>query len=1341
MSESETNQLDDINYQTQEIFQTNNVTTQEVTLIENSETPKFEEKLIIEEQKPEIFEEKPSLEEKTNILEEFPTKEEKIVDNLPKDSTENQEIKTEEKIEISETPVKLETPKTPSTPVKKPNLKQIFSLQLSILEKEIKDSLLEFSNSRKWVILQYNEKGQLEVGETGDDENVSSFKDKLQDDQICFVVLKRRIDEAVEKILLIFWAGKQISSIQRAKFIQHKTVVNEFLSKIFQLCGEYYPENRDALNEDKIKQKVIGQSGSVLSDESRTPEKTTPESSPLTRFKSKSVLIQSDSPFQRSKTLTPIQIKNLQTETITIKNEEEANQKLKELNNVSSDIDWIKFTYEGKNINNQIIMQNFGQGTAKDLISVLLDTEVSFVVIRAFVARKAQGVTVQQKISLLTWIGNKVKASQRASAGSHGALLKTNISKFFHVAGETKIDNQNDLTNEKIFGNEVLEKQDGLSKIVKPEVKKEEVEVDKNQLEIDQLKLDLSLNWILISDETGMIQDKGSDIENIIEKISGNSYIVYKYIKDNQETPLEKKFEKKEVKLEENIEIKEEKSELNLNIDIPEVEEELDENEKKIENKKKDETPKESPILKEEKKIEKEISFYFISVSFENQISKNKEKVINFITKSLTLNGELFLSKDSLKDSFIKEQIEKKEFKPIEKPKEYVDPRLKSKSFIIKRNLDQDQDLSFKNENDVINTLRDLINDRSETNYIVFGYRNGSMEILSSGKNGIEGMKEFMEPKEIRYVIYKIIGSTSYGGSLKVVVITWIGPEAGIAQKAKSATHRTFIGNYTKRFMALAGEYPLLNIEDLNDEKILQKLNSSVSDLSTKIEISQNRKFGGKDCTLSFVDDKQIDQDYEELKAQDLKIKWLLFAYDKDDLNKLNIIAKGPGGVSSFKPLMKDDQVYYVLMRLTFMEYYDIAKAILITVVGSQVPHFKKALSSGHRYLLYQFSKTKISLAGEYQPDSLEEMTDRDLAAKLTGSSDDNVKEETTSGRQEAPKQIGSKFEIKDVHSFTGKKIEYEFTGKEEMKTQLLILKDSSNNLEYLKFSIEGKDFRDLKFIESGNNALINEWKEKHLKPNETLLFIVSLTFSEVGYGKMTKNAFIQWTGNEIKALRRSKSSEIRHSLFIYVNSILNISTEIQATLPEHLSREILLSRFTGSNLRGKEMEIDEKLEKFKDFGKKKIDLQFENIQTIYEAIDDLVKEESKINWVLVKYCKDSFDRLEFGEKGEGGIDQIKSKLEDNDIGFVALKVMHSFGYVKDMDGMAKPYYGLVQWQGHKVTVLEKAVCSHHFNVFAKTIRKRIEKNQCVVSGGHLHCEKQEEFTIEDLKKTMRLFD
>jgi hypothetical protein len=48
---------------------------------------------------------------------------------------------------------------------------------------------------------------------------------------------------------------------------------------------------------------------------------------------------------------------------------------------------------------------------------------------------------------------------------------------------------------------------------------------------------------------------------------------------------------------------------------------------------------------------------------------------------------------------------------------------------------------------------------------------------------------------------------------------------------------------------------------------------------------------------------------------------------------------------------------------------------------------------------------------------------------------------------------------------------------------------------------------------------------------------------------------------------------------------------------------------------------------------------------------------------------------------------------------------------------------------------------SHHFNAFSKTVRRKFDRLQLSITGGHLHCEKVEEFNLDNLKKTMRLFD
>jgi hypothetical protein len=316
------------------------------------------------------------------------------------------------------------------------------------------------------------------------------------------------------------------------------------------------------------------------------------------------------------------------------------------------------------------------------------------------------------------------------------------------------------------------------------------------------------------------------------------------------------------------------------------------------------------------------------------------------------------------------------------------------------------------------------------------------------------------------------------------------------------------------------------------------------------------------------------------------------------------------------------------------------------------------------------------------------------------------------------------------------------WNGKDEMKKKCDELLNSENDIKWFKFNIEGKDWTDIKYVCDGTDSTITkEWKESNLDPNLVSYIIMSTSTSEGGYGVVRKFIFLIWVGGKIKPLSRVKCQITKPAVFKFTDDILHFAAEFQATSSELFTHEIVYEKLTGSKVRGKEMEVKQKQEKFKDLGKQKTELSYTNPDKIYEMLEKLVNEDEKLNWFSVTYEKNTIDKIEHHSNGEGGLEEFKNILKDDDMIFIVFSLKWSRNYVKDLEGLAKTFYGMVQWNGKNISVLEKALNSHHFNDFSYFIKKKMDQNNYNISGGHLHTDDINEINYEKLIKVMNLFD
>lgn len=258
---------------------------------------------------------------------------------------------------------------------------------------------------------------------------------------------------------------------------------------------------------------------------------------------------------------------------------------------------------------------------------------------------------------------------------------------------------------------------------------------------------------------------------------------------------------------------------------------------------------------------------------------------------------------------------------------------------------------------------------------------------------------------------------------------------------------------------------------------------------------------------------------------------------------KVYIIAKGSGGANNFKHYLSEDKISYILLRLSIIEHMGVAKVALITYVGKNVRSaFTKALSTGHRHNLYEYARNYISVGGQYQPEELDELTDNEIISKITGQYSRVISggerrevKMTPQERWEATKQIGPNIVIKDKNQFTGKLQLIEFTGKEEIKNALKEL--VSQKIDYIKLGISGSKYTDITIEEKGGKDLLSEeWRKKHLDLTSWSIFVIALETKDSGYGILRKYLFIQWIGNNVKPLIKSKVGVVKPSLFKFID-------------------------------------------------------------------------------------------------------------------------------------------------------------------------------------------------------------
>lgn len=689
----------------------------------------------------------------------------------------------------------------------------------------------------------------------------------------------------------------------------------------------------------------------------------------------------------------------------------------------------------------------------------------------------------------------------------------------------------------------------------------------------------------------------------------------------------------------------------------------------------------------------------------------------------------------------------------------------------------QSQDLRFVDESHILDALRELNDDSNNTTYLLFSYKkqdqaNSSeqemLELRQKGEGTSDDIRSTLSTDQVQFVLVKmLVEEEGYGGSPKVILVTFAPPEADMFQKAKSSTDRIALKAFAEKILSVGGEYQCMTLDEFNDDAIKGKITGSKG----KVEVSRDtfvrtrvknrsqtvfKRFGGGDSTLKFDDMKLVDEAFDDLKSSDTRTSWLMFGYCSDeDPNRITVVQRGSGGVDSLKPYLTEDNIMYIVRRLSFMEYHEVCKVIVITWVGENVDHWGKAKSSGHRVNLYEFAKGYVSVGGEFQPLRMEDLTDNNLIAKITGSrgeaemDEEYLKslEEDARQRWEASRQIGPKANLTDLDQYTGQFVPIEFSGRDEFRAALELMDQRGSDIDFIKLSMQGKNLRDIVVEETGNGALSEDWCAEHLDTTRTLLFVFAITTSEAGYGVARKYALVQWVGNDVKHRVKAKANEMRQSLFEFVNSILPMAAELHGSLSEHVTRETVLAKIMGTHVRGREMHVRHRSDRFASMGRGNWKLKYADQDAISDAIRRLVDEEDEeVDWIAVTYTPDSLDTLQLHAVGSGRNLEWKSLLAEDNVVFVVFSIMFTFGYKKDLELLTGEshgdrYFGMCEWLGSEVNHFEIALTSHHFNNFQKLTKTTLKKHKCTLQGSHLQPHALSDIERPWVLKIMNLYD
>ena len=106
--------------------------------------------------------------------------------------------------------------------------------------------------------------------------------------------------------------------------------------------------------------------------------------------------------------------------------------------------------------------------------------------------------------------------------------------------------------------------------------------------------------------------------------------------------------------------------------------------------------------------------------------------------------------------------------------------------------------------------------------------------------------------------------------------------------------------------------------------------------------------------------------------------------------------------------------------------------------------------------------------------------------------------------------------------------------------------------------------------------------------------------------------------------------------------------------------------------------------------------LDFQNDSAIQQAWDDIRKDDSGVNWLLVGYDDNDAKKIKLTGSGSGGLAELKSNLDDNQVLYGVFKVIGV-----DQDSRRTKLV-FVTWIGSGLSPLKRARTSTHKSAFTQ---------------------------------------
>ena len=275
------------------------------------------------------------------------------------------------------------------------------------------------------------------------------------------------------------------------------------------------------------------------------------------------------------------------------------------------------------------------------------------------------------------------------------------------------------------------------------------------------------------------------------------------------------------------------------------------------------------------------------------------------------------------------------------------------------------------------------------TNWALFGHWDNNPNVLyhiSSGTGGAEDLAQQVDKAQYQYAIVRVEETIDVSTTVKFAYITWQGPDFPFTKRGKFGVVH---GSINKLFSPYHVSLEYENAEDITTANIMTKIAEASGTKNKVLEASEGKlrpergftsntgnksgpsggstpnkggavsavgKLGSSftgvakgGAGVKFGDN--VEETVKDVRSDTTETNWCVLGYEDGNVkNPIVILGVGSGGVDEFKELFKEDQIVYVLFRVTDMvDEIATVKFVYIQWVGEGVKPMSKAKISTHK--------------------------------------------------------------------------------------------------------------------------------------------------------------------------------------------------------------------------------------------------------------------------------------------------------------------------------------------------------------------------------------------------------